>query len=75
MRGSSENRIDRPVRYLLKTVRVMIVNDNDKVRRLIISFIGNLANNFIECSDGTEALNAYTREGRTLPILRSELRN
>jgi DNA-binding NarL/FixJ family response regulator len=40
-------------------MRLMIVDDNPDMRRLIKSLIGDLAEVACECSDGSEALRAY----------------
>lgn len=40
-------------------MRLMIVDDNPAMRRLIKSIVGDLANAVFECSDGSQALAAY----------------
>ena len=40
---------------------LLIVDDSDHIRRLIASLVGDLAETVVECSDGIEALAAYTR--------------
>lgn len=40
---------------------LLIVDDNDQIRRLIAKLVGDLAETVIECSDGSEALTAYRR--------------
>jgi CheY-like chemotaxis protein len=42
-----------------KKMRLLIVEDNHQMRRLIRSVVGNLADCVVECSDGAEALQAY----------------
>jgi CheY-like chemotaxis protein len=39
--------------------RLMIVDDNPGMRRLIRSITGDLAASVVECADGSEALEAY----------------
>jgi len=45
----------------MNAVRVMIVEDNFDVRRMIKGFIDDLAEEFVECSDGCEALPTYSK--------------
>ena len=40
-------------------MRVLIVEDNYQMRRLIKSIVGNTAEAVYECADGSEALQAY----------------
>ena len=42
-------------------MNVMIVDDSNKMRKMIKSILLNTADNFIECSDGSEAVEAYAR--------------
>jgi two-component system, NarL family, response regulator len=42
-------------------MKLMIVEDNAEMRRLIISLVGDLASTVCECTDGAEALAAYER--------------
>ena len=42
-------------------MRLLIVEDNIGMRRLIKSLVFDLANEVIECEDGTNALESYTR--------------
>ncbi|MFI5253379.1 MAG: response regulator transcription factor [Bacteroidota bacterium] len=37
----------------------MIVDDNEKMRRMIREALSGYADNFIECSNGADAINAY----------------
>ena len=39
---------------------LLIVDDNQQMRRLISSLVSDLASVIVECSDGAEALEAYT---------------
>ena len=41
-------------------MKLLIVEDNAKMRRLIKSLVQDLAEDILECSDGAEALQAYT---------------
>jgi CheY-like chemotaxis protein len=40
-------------------MRLLIVEDNYQMRRLIRSFVGDLVEAVFECGDGSEALEAY----------------
>ncbi len=40
-------------------MKLLIVDDNPAVRRLLKSIVGNLAEEIYECKDGIEALAAY----------------
>jgi CheY-like chemotaxis protein len=40
-------------------MNLLIVEDNDQMRRMIIKLVGGLAEHTYECSDGAEALSAY----------------
>jgi CheY-like chemotaxis protein len=39
---------------------LLIVEDNDRMRRMIRSLVADIADPIYECEDGTEALDAYT---------------
>ena len=52
-----------------ETMKVMIVDDSEQVRRLIISFIGDLVSEFVECVDGSEALSAYAEHRPDLVLM------
>jgi CheY-like chemotaxis protein len=39
---------------------LLIVDDSNEMRRLIVDLVGDLAESVIECGDGAEALAAYT---------------
>lgn len=41
-------------------MKLLIVEDNPRMRRLIRSLVQDLAEEILECSDGAEALQAYT---------------
>src|SRR4051812_47139807 len=47
-------------RSLLKIMKLLIVEDNLGMRRLIKSLIFDLADEIVECEDGAEALKPYT---------------
>ena len=55
-------------------MRVMIVDDNSQVRRMITSFIGDLVGDFVECSDGCEALAAYQKHHPDLVLMDYEMK-
>ena len=40
-------------------MKLMIVEDNDQMRRLIRSFMAKIADQICECSDGAEAVTVY----------------
>ena len=40
-------------------MKLLIVEDNESMRRTIKSIIGTLADEIYECSDGSEAVNLY----------------
>jgi len=40
---------------------ILIVEDSRKMRQLIANFVSDLADHLYECSDGSEALTAYTQ--------------
>ena len=42
-------------------MKLLIVEDNSEMRRLIASLLRDLAESINECSDGAEALSAYTK--------------
>ena len=41
-------------------MNLLIVEDNDQMRRMIVKLVRGLAEHTYECSDGVEALPAYT---------------
>lgn len=41
-------------------MKIMIVDDNPTVRRMLKSIVGSLAEDVYECADGIEAIAAYT---------------
>lgn len=41
-------------------MNLLIVEDNDQMRRMIVKLVRGLAEQTYECSDGAEALSAYT---------------
>jgi CheY-like chemotaxis protein len=41
------------------TMKLLIVEDNAEMRRLIIGIVGDLADEIAECTDGAEALAVY----------------
>jgi CheY-like chemotaxis protein len=42
-------------------MKVLIVDDNEQMRQMIRSFLRDRVEDFYECSDGAQALEAYTR--------------
>lgn len=45
------------------------MEDSEPVRRMIKSFIGDLVDEFVECSDGDAALDAYARHRPDLILM------
>jgi two-component system, chemotaxis family, chemotaxis protein CheY len=43
-------------------MKLLIVDDNAQMRLLIKSFVDDIAESVIECSDGSEALTAYREQ-------------
>ena len=41
-------------------MKILVVDDNPNVRRMIKSIVGNLVEEVYECTDGSEALAAYS---------------
>jgi two-component system response regulator (stage 0 sporulation protein F) len=41
-------------------MRLLIVDDNENMRRLIKTLVGDLAQQIFECSDGVDALSSFT---------------
>ena len=50
-------------------MKILIVDDSEPVRRTIKNFIDDLVDEFIECSDGCEALDAYTQHRPDLVLM------
>jgi CheY-like chemotaxis protein len=40
-------------------MKIMIVDDNAQIRRLLMSTLSHRTNEFVECSNGSEALTAF----------------
>ena len=40
-------------------MKIMIVDDNERMRQMIRTFIADLSSDIVECDDGSEALEAY----------------
>ena len=56
-------------------MRVLIVEDNPQMRRLIKSIVGDLADAVCECEDGTEALETYVRQRPDWVLMDVELKS
>jgi len=56
-------------------MKLMIVDDNAQVRRMITSFLSDLVGEFIECSDGCEALSAYATHRPDLVLMDFQMKN
>lgn len=40
-------------------MKIMIVDDSERMRQMIRTFIADLSSDIVECEDGSEALEAY----------------
>ncbi len=40
-------------------MKILIVDDSERMRQMIRTFIADLSSDIVECSDGSEALEAY----------------
>jgi len=56
-------------------MKLMIVDDNEQVRRMITSFLRDLVGEFIECGDGCEALSAYATHRPDLVLMDFQMKN
>jgi DNA-binding NarL/FixJ family response regulator len=56
-------------------MKVMIVDDSAQVRRMITSFLGDLVEEFVECSDGSEAPAAYRTHRPDLVLMDFQMKN
>src|SRR5262245_42903617 len=50
-------------------MKVMIVEDNAPMRRMITSFIDDVVDEFVECEDGSEALKTYCKHQPDLVLM------
>jgi len=50
-------------------MKVLIVDDSEPMRRLISTFIEDLASEIFECADGCEALSEYREHGPDLILM------
>lgn len=48
-----------------EAMKLLIVDDNSEMRRLIKSVVGDLADGITECGDGAQALAAYASSDLT----------
>ena len=55
-------------------MRVIIVEDNAQVRRMVRSFLVDLVAEFVECTDGSEALAAYAKHHPDLVLMDIEMK-
>ena len=53
----------------------MIVEDNPQVRRMLRSFLEDLVDEFVECSDGSEALIAYSEHHPDLVLMDVQMKH
>src|SRR5215471_12930330 len=57
-----------------RPMKVMIVDDNAQVRRMITSFLDDLVSEFVECSDGCEAVSSYAEHKPDLVLMDYEMK-
>jgi CheY-like chemotaxis protein len=50
-------------------MKIMIVEDNAQVRKMMRSFLGDIVDEFVECADGCEALKAYSEHRPDLVLM------
>ncbi len=55
-------------------MKVMIVEDSEPVRRLIMSYLCDLVDEFVECADGSEALRTYTEHKPDFVLMDIEMK-
>ena len=56
-------------RMLGEEMRVLIVDDSEPMRRMINTFIADLTSEIFECTDGSEALEAYSQHQPDLILM------
>jgi CheY-like chemotaxis protein len=56
-------------------MKVLIVDDSEEVRRMIMHFIRHQVNEVIECADGSEALDAYKQHSPDLVLMDIKMKN
>lgn len=56
-------------------MKVLIVDDSARVRRLVADFVASVAVEVIECSDGAEALAAYESHQPDVVLMDIEMRD
>jgi hypothetical protein len=47
------------IRFILQSMKALIVEDNAKMRRMMADFIGHKFEKIYECADGSQALSLY----------------
>jgi len=50
-------------------MKILLVEDNEPMRRTVKSFIGDLVDEFLECSNGCEAFDMYTQHRPDLVLM------
>ena len=50
-------------------MKILIVEDNLSMRRMIKEFVQDHVDEFVECSDGSEALNSYVQHHPDLVLM------
>jgi CheY-like chemotaxis protein len=55
-------------------MRVLIVDDNEQIRQAVRSLIADLADEFYECSDGSEAFAAFSTHQPDLVLMDLEMK-
>lgn len=54
-------------------MNVLLVEDNPNVRRLIKSLLSDLVSEFVECDDGSQALEAYSNKAHDWVLMDIEM--
>ena len=55
-------------------MKILIVEDSEPMRRMVKSFVDDLVDEFVECGDGSQALDAYTRQHPDLVLMDIKMR-
>src|SRR6185503_13677032 len=74
----SSSALDRTIEIpweLLIAMKVLIVDDSEEMRRMIMHVIRHRVSEVIECDDGSEALDAYTQHHPDLVLMDMKMTN
>jgi len=64
-----EQIVDRPSLRAYGDMRVLIVDDSEPMRRMIKTYLADLIEQYFECGDGSEALDAYRKHQPDLVLM------